>query len=166
MSKRIDLSENMENYLEAILGLEKTNKVARARDIADKLGLQKGSVSGALKVLKKKELINYKPYSFITLTSKGKKIAVSIRRRHKVLNDFLQNVLQVDNDKAENTACRMEHAIDEETLERLVAFIDYINTCPRAGEDWLASFVNYYKTHKHDPQKCDKCINELIQLDQ
>jgi DtxR family Mn-dependent transcriptional regulator len=166
MSKRIDLSENMENYLEAILGLEKTNKVARARDIADKLGLQKGSVSGALKVLKKKELINYKPYSFITLTSKGKKIAVSIRRRHKVLNDFLQNVLQVDNDKAENTACRMEHTIDEETLERLVAFIDYINTCPRAGEDWLASFINYYKTHKHDPQKCDKCINELIQLDQ
>ena len=117
-------------------------------------------------VLKKKELINYKPYSFITLTSKGKKIAVSIRRRHKVLNDFLQNVLQVDNNKAENTACRMEHAIDEETLERLVAFIDYIKTCPRAGEDWLASFVNYYKTHKHDPQKCDKCLNELIQLDQ
>ena len=57
MSKRIDLSENMENYLEAILDLEKTNKVARAKDIAEKLGLQKGSVSGALKVLKEKSLI-------------------------------------------------------------------------------------------------------------
>jgi len=163
MSDMIDLSENMENYLETILDLEKTNKVARAKDIAERLELQKGSVSGALKVLKEKGLINYKPYSFITLTPKGKKIAESVFRRHRVLQDFLQNVLQIDHQKAEDAACRMEHAIDEETLERLVAFIDYINTCPRAGEDWLASFVNYYKTHRHDPEKCDKCINGLCQ---
>ena len=52
MSKQMDLSENMENYLEAILDIEKINKVARAKDIAELLGLQKGSVSGALKVLK------------------------------------------------------------------------------------------------------------------
>lgn len=164
MDKQIDLSENMENYLETILYLEKTNKVARSKDIAERLGLQKGSVSGALKVLKGKGLINYSPYSFITLTSKGKKIAESIHRRHEVLNDFLQNVLQIDADKADNTACRMEHVIDEETLERLVAFIEYINTCPRAGEDWLESFVNFIKTHRHDPQKCDQCIVDLVQF--
>lgn len=165
MNKQMDLSENMENYLEAILDLEKINKVARAKDIAELLGLQKGSVSGALKVLKGKGLINYRPYSFITLTSNGKKIAESISRRHRVLNNFLQNVLQIDAEKADKTACRMEHAIDEETLERMVAFIEYINSCPRAGDDWLASFVNFYKTHRHDPQKCDKCINELVKLD-
>jgi len=166
MSEQIELSENMENYLEAILDLEKTKKVARAKDIAERLGLQKGSVSGALKVLKEKALIHYEPYSFITLTAKGKKIAEAITRRHKVLHDFLENVLQVDANKAENTACRMEHAIDEEILERLVAFIEYINICPRAGDDWLASFVNFYRTHKHDPRKCDRCINELVQIDQ
>ena len=166
MSKKIDLSENMENYLETILDLQKANKVARAKDIAERLGLQKGSVSGALKVLKEKDLINYKPYSFITLTAKGKKIAESIHRRHNVLNDFLQNVLQIDAEKADNTACRMEHVIDEETLERLIAFIEYINTCPRAGDDWLASFVNYIKTHKHDSKKCNKCIYDLVQLDE
>ena len=165
MSKHIDLSENMENYLEAILDLEKTNKVARAKDIAEKLGLQKGSVSGALKVLKEKSLINYEPYSFITLTSKGKKIADSIYRRHQVLNEFLQNVLQIESNKADNTACRMEHVIDEETLERLIVFIEYINTCPRTYDGWLESFVNYIKTRKHDSQKCDKCINNMTQLD-
>jgi DtxR family Mn-dependent transcriptional regulator len=165
MSKQIELSENMENYLEAILDLQKTNKVARAKDIAEQLGLQKGTVSGALKVLKGKGLINYSPYSFITLTSKGKKIAESIYRRHQVLNDFLQNILQIDAEKADNTACRMEHVIDEETLERLITFIEYINTCPRAGDGWLASFVNYIKTHKHDSIRCDKCISDLVQLD-
>jgi DtxR family Mn-dependent transcriptional regulator len=161
MSKHIDLSESIENYLEAILDLEKTNKVARAKDIAEQLGLQKGSVSGALKVLKEKRLINYEPYSFITLTSKGKKIAESIYRRHQVLNDFLQNILQIDADKADNTACRMEHVIDEETLERLIVFIEYIDTCPRSEDGWLASFVDYIKTRRHDSQRCDKCISEL-----
>jgi DtxR family Mn-dependent transcriptional regulator len=165
MSKHIDLSESIENYLEAILELEKNNKVARAKDIAEKLKIQKGSVSGALKVLKEKRLIHYEPYSFITLTSKGKKIAQSIRKRHKVLNNFLQNVLQIDANKADTTACRMEHVIDDETLERLTVFIEYINTCPRSNDGWLASFVNYIKTRKHDSQRCDKCINELTQPD-
>jgi DtxR family Mn-dependent transcriptional regulator len=165
MSENQHLSESLENYLETILDLEKANKVARAKDIAERLGLQKGSVSGALKVLKEKGLINYEPYSFITLTAKGGEIAKSVQRRHTVLQDFLQNVLQVGAEKAEDAACRMEHAIDEETLDRLVAFIDHINNCPRTGADWLASFVNYYKTHQHDPEKCGKCVNELTQLD-
>ncbi|MDX1777042.1 MAG: metal-dependent transcriptional regulator [Desulfobulbales bacterium] len=165
MGETVNISESVENYLETILALETDNKVARAKDIAERLGVQKGSVSGALRILKEKGLINYKPYSFITLTAKGKKIAKSVLRRHLILKDFLENVLQISDQKAENAACRMEHAIDEETLERLLAFIDYIKTCPRAGDNWLASFVNYYKTHRHDPEKCNKCINELTQLD-
>lgn len=164
MSKEIELSENMENYLETILDLEKTNKVARAKDIAERLELQKGSVSGALKVLKEKELINYEPYSFITLTLKGKKIAESIHRRHKVLNDFLQNVLQIDTEKAESVACRMEHAIDDETLERFVAFIEYINSCPRADDGLLDSFIHFLKTKRLNRKKCDICMNELKQV--
>ena len=56
------LSESLENYLETILELEKANKVARAKDIADKLNLQRGSVTGALKSLAAAGLINYHPY--------------------------------------------------------------------------------------------------------
>lgn len=163
MSKPTELSENMENYLETILDLEKTNKVARTKDIAERLELQKGSVTGALKVLKEKRLINYEPYSFVTLTSKGKKIAESIHRRHEVLNDFLQNVLQIEPEKADNVACRMEHAIDDETYERLVVFIEYINACPRTEAGWLDSFVDFIKTHRLNREKCDKCLNELKQ---
>ena len=161
MNEPVELSESMENYLEVILDLEKTNKVARAKDIADQLDLQPGTVSGALKVLKEKGLINYSPYSFITLTSEGKKIAKLIHRLHQVLNDFLQHVLQIDADKADKTACRMEHAIDEETLERLVAFIEYINSCPRADDGLLDSFIHYLKTKKLNLQKCNKCMNVL-----
>jgi len=155
------LTESMENYLEAILNLEKTQKVARVKDIADKLSLQRGSVSGALKTLEEKGLINYEPYSFITLTAAGKKIAEEITHRHAVLKDFLLNVLQIEPLIAETTACRMEHVIDKNTVDRLVCFIEYIHQCPRAGDDWLESFVRYCKSNKQIERHCEICIDQL-----
>ncbi len=120
MPSQETLTESVENYLEVILNLENTQKVARVKDIADKLSLQRGSVSGALKNLEEKGLINYEPYSFITLTPRGKNIAEEITHRHAVLKDFLLNVLKIEPLIAETTACRMEHVIDKATVERLV----------------------------------------------
>lgn len=156
-----DLSESIQGYLEVILDLEITQKVARAKDIADRLGVQRGSVTGALKNLEEKGLIHYQPYSFITLTGSGKKIAKEVARRHAVLKEFLFDVLQIDEATAETTACRMEHVIDKKTVERLVLFIEYINTCPRAGKEWLESFINFCKTDENDRSKCERCIDEL-----
>jgi DtxR family Mn-dependent transcriptional regulator len=164
MTSKTGLSESMENYLEVILELEQANKVARAKDIGDKLGVQRGSVTGALKNLEEKGFINYAPYSFITLTKKGNKIAKNIAYRHAVLKDFLLNILQIDPETAENTACSMEHAIDVQTLERLVRFIDYIHKCPRTGEDWIKAFVDYCTSDDRDQEKCDQCIDTCITL--
>ena len=154
------LSESLEDYLEVILDLEKAQKVARAKDIADKMGVQRGSVTGALKNLEEKKLINYEPYSFITLSEKGKKIAKEITHRHVVLKNFLSSVLNIDEETAESTACRMEHAIDKKSLERLLSFIDFLYECPRAGEDWVTSFVNFCSSGKPEGDKCDKCIEK------
>lgn len=156
-----DLSESIQGYLEVILELENTQKVARAKDIAERLGVQRGSVTGALKNLEEKGLINYRPYSYITLTKEGKKLAEEVTHRHHVLKDFLLNVLQIDAETAESTACRMEHAIDKKTVERLVCFIEYINTCPRAGKAWLDAFINFCKSEEKDLQRCADCIEEL-----
>jgi DtxR family transcriptional regulator, Mn-dependent transcriptional regulator len=156
-----DLSESLQSYLEAIFELEGSQKVARAKDIADRLQIQRGSVTGALKSLEEKGLINYQPYSFITLTDSGKKVAEEIAHRHHVLKDFLLNVLQVDEQTAETTACRMEHVIDHQTIERLVCFIEYIHTCPRAGEEWLNSFIRFCKSDQSQKRECDVCLREL-----
>lgn len=159
-----DLSESLENYLEVILDLEQSQKVARAKDIADRLNVQGGSVTGALKNLSEKGYINYAPYSFITLTPKGMKLAKEISFRHSALKEFLLKILQIDPVTAEETACRMEHAIDKKTIERLVCFIDYIFTCPRAGEEWIQSFANYCASGGRKKAECDQCI-QSIQLD-
>ena len=164
MTSKRNLSESMENYLEVILELEQSNKVARAKDIADRLGVQRGSVTGALKNLEEKGFINYAPYSFITLTNSGKKVAKEIAYRHAVLKDFLLNILQIDPETAEHTACSMEHAIDAQTLERLVCFIDYIHKCPRAGEDWVKSFVKYCSSDPRNQERCDQCIDTCVTL--
>jgi len=166
MTAPSQLSESMENYLEVILALEKKTKVARAKDIAEQLNVQRGSVTGALKNLGEKGLINYEPYSFITLTAKGKRIARDVTHRHHVLKDFLLNVLQIDPVTAEDNACRMEHAIDKKTIDRLILFIEYIHVCPRAGDDWLKSFINYCEKDVSERAECSQCEDASKALDQ
>ena len=157
------LSENLEDYLETILVLQNENTVARVKDIAERLGVLSGTVTSALKSLSGKELINYQPYSFITLTGKGKAIAEEILRRHNVVKDFLACVLLLDEDKAEDNACRMEHSMDKAAINRLVQFIEYIYACPRTGEDWISNFNTFFTHNKIAEANCPECLNDCLQ---
>ncbi len=159
----IDLSENLEDYLETILELEKTNKVARVKDIAEQRGVLRGSVTGALRSLAEKGLINYEPYSFITLTKKGKTVAGEINRRHRVIKNFLVHVLQLGETTAEDNACRMEHAMDRTAVDRLVAFIQYIDSCPRTDVDWLRGFARHRKAEQKRRPDCGTCMKRSIE---
>ncbi|MBW1893697.1 MAG: metal-dependent transcriptional regulator [Deltaproteobacteria bacterium] len=162
MNKKIELSESLEDYLEIILNLQNAHKVARSKDIAEKMGIKRGSVTGTLKNLAQKGLINYESYGFITLTPEGTKIAKEIKLRHEVIKDFLFRVLQIEDKKADATACRMEHAMDRPTVNMLVKFIDFIDNCPRAGADWMQAFNNFCSTEKPDRKKCKSCLAQCI----
>ena len=158
----IDLSENLEDYLETILELESTNKVARVKDIAEQRGVLRGSVTGALRSLAEKGLINYEPYSFITLTEKGMAVAGEISRRHAIIKNFLKSVLQLDETTAEDNACRMEHAMDRSAIDRLVSFIEYIETCPRTDAHWIEGFARHRKDAPKKPSHCETCMSQSI----
>ncbi len=123
MTYKTNLSESLEDYLETILDLQTTNTVARSKDIAERLDIKRGSVTGMLKKLAAQELINYEPYGFVTLTPKGEKIAKSIEKRHIFFRDFFLNVLKVDEKVADDTACRMEHIMDSATYKKFKDFI-------------------------------------------
>ena len=123
------LSESLEDYLETILSLQRTNTVARSKDIAEKLDIKRGSVTGMLKKLAKSELVNYEPYGYVTLTPEGKKIAREIELRHIFLKDFFHRILKVDEKTADRTACRMEHAMDNQTFTKFKTFLKKIDTC-------------------------------------
>ncbi|MFO8048352.1 MAG: metal-dependent transcriptional regulator [Desulfosudaceae bacterium] len=162
MQNNTSLSESLEDYLEVILRLETTNKVARQKDIAEALDVQRGSVTGALKVLAEKDLVNYEPYSYITLTKKGKKIAREIERRHTVIKDFLSRVLRIDHEKADTTACHMEHVMDTATVDSLVKFIEFVDNCPRTGTDWIEAYVSYCSAGNTDKKTCQACLDHCV----
>ncbi len=130
MAKALDLSESLEDYLETILELQTTNTVARSKDIAERLDIKRGSVTGMLKKLAAQKLINYEPYGYVTLTPAGEKIAKEIEKRHILLKDFLFRIIGVDEKTADETACRMEHAMDASTFKKFKAFIQGLDNCP------------------------------------
>ena len=122
------LSSSMEDYLEAIFNLEKANRVARVKDIAANLKVKMPSVTGAVKILKKRNLINYEKNSFICLTKKGLKIAEMVVNKHRTLARFLETILIIPSERAQEMACKMEHAIDFDTVTRITRLIDCFET--------------------------------------
>lgn len=135
MAKKEPLSESLEDYLETILELQTTKTVARSKDIADKMNIKRGSVTGMLKKLADNKLVNYEPYGYVTLTPEGKKIAQEIERRHVFLKDFFSRILAVDEEIADRTACQMEHAMDKLTFQKFREFIQKIDACPHCRPD-------------------------------
>lgn len=119
------LSASLEDYLEAIYHIVHDKQAARAKDIAQRLGVNRSSVTGALHALSEKKLVHYTPYDIVTLTPEGERVAEGIAHRHDVLRDFFTRVLGVEETVAEENACRIEHAVSEDILDRLAAFIDF-----------------------------------------
>jgi DtxR family Mn-dependent transcriptional regulator len=155
------MSSNLEDYLETIFVLEAQHKEARAKDIADALGVQRASVTNALQKLSERGLINYEPYNPVTLTPEGFRAGSRIMHRHKVLFDFLHTFLNIRPEVAEDTACKLEHDIDDESLEALTRFARFIMTCPRTGKDWLEAFTR--SCHEDRPcSDCEACVRSCL----
>ncbi len=157
---RGNISASLEDYLEAIYHLEAANRVARAKDIADRLEVSRASVTGALKTLAERGLINYEPYSFITMTDQGRSIAREVIRRHDTLLEFFNNILNMDKEHAERVACRVEHAMDRVSVDSLVSFLDSLERCPRTDSTWRKAMAEICNGG-HDHSKCAQCLARL-----
>ncbi len=138
-TKRIKLSASLEDYLEVIFNLTNESNIARSKDIAKALGVSGASVTGALRILKKMDLANYKPYDYITLTKNGRTTAAEIARKHDILKSFFINVLGVEPEAAQQAACKAEHTLGTGIISRLLCFIKFVDQF--GGEDCNLSNV-------------------------
>jgi DtxR family transcriptional regulator, Mn-dependent transcriptional regulator len=164
MSQAEPLSSNMEDYLEAIFHISEEKQAARAKDIADRLKVNKSSVTGALRSLSEKGLVNYAPYDIITLTAKGNKLAAEVVRRHAVLKDFFIKILLIDKDEAEEASCRVEHAVSKNIIDRLIRFVEFMEICPRGGKEWLKGFRRHCQsgdTANYCAEYITACLEDL-----
>ena len=109
------IQESGEMYLETILRLSQRSAHVRSIDISEEMGYTKPSVSRAMSVLKRDGYIVMDGDSYISLTDAGREIAEKIYSRHQVLSKMLVS-LGVDPDTAAADACKMEHAISDESF--------------------------------------------------
>jgi len=133
MDHGVGLTASLEDYLEAILHLEDRSRVARGKDIAEALGVAQPSVTGALRSLAEKGLVNYEPYGPITLTEAGRREASRIAKKHRIIESFFVDILGVDDKTAEQAACRAEHALEPVVVERLLAFTTFLKETGGSG---------------------------------
>jgi DtxR family transcriptional regulator, Mn-dependent transcriptional regulator len=158
--KVMTLSASLEDYLEAIYQIADTKQVARAKDISARLKVNYSSVTGALRALSERRLVNYAPYDLITLTPEGRVAARDVVRRHEALCDFFVKVLAIDQETANIGACKMEHEVPPAIIERFIQFVDFVETCPQAGVHW---FKNFGYTCQNPGQgdrenRCKQCL--------
>lgn len=112
------LGQSMEDYLEAILIIQKQKGMVRSVDIARHMGYSKPSICHAVSVLKKGNYLTMDNEGYLHLTDMGKEIAGKIYERHLFLTGMLVDA-GVSKEVAERDACKMEHGISDESFEKL-----------------------------------------------
>lgn len=110
---------NREDYLINILRLTEGEGVAKTTELASYMGVSPASVSEMIKVLAKEGLVSYEKYKGVALTEKGLVYARQLRKKHHVVERFLTDYLSVDHKTAHEEACRMEHAISDESAIKM-----------------------------------------------
>ena len=121
MSEKV-LSSSLEDYLECVYNRINSNGSVRAIDISKELNVSRASVTEALNKLAQKEYINYGRYEMISMTDSGIKKAEEIINKHNVLQYFFKDILGVEHEEATRTACKIEHIISRNILEKLLEF--------------------------------------------
>ena len=119
----MSVRESGEMYLEAILVLSRKSSFVRSVDVSEYLGYSKPSVSRAMGILRKEEYIHMDKDGAITLTQTGRALAEKILERHTVLSRLLMT-LGVSQETAEADACKMEHAISDESFQAIKRFTE------------------------------------------
>ena len=161
MEKIQPLSASLEDYIEAIYHIIAEKQVARGKDITARLNVSGASVTEALRSLSKKGLINYAPYEVITLTDAGRTTAEDVVRRHNALKKFFVEVLAIDDDTAEQGACKIEHTAPTEIIARMVDFIRFLEVCPRGGKDLIQGFSDFCEKGQTRAD-CESCVSQCL----
>ncbi len=151
-------TERNEDYLEALDAIIERKGYAQVKDVSKILGVAPSSVTEMFQKLGEADYVNYKKYGGVTLTSKGKRVAKKTRKKHNILKEFLLN-LGVNEKISDKDACRMEHIVTPETMDRLTRFVEFIKRFEDSPR-WLDHFRYFYDTGEYiecNPSDSSSC---------
>lgn len=158
---RKDLTEALEDYLEAIYDIIDAKGGVRVKDIAQRLKVKNSSVTVALRSLRDSGFINYEPYGVISLTETGLSEARRLSETHQVFRGFFVNILGVDREAANETACRLEHTMSPEVMARFLQFMKFVSTDTAIEANWGEAFTRFCKTNNVSPGNLASPVNYM-----
>ena len=150
------LTQSLETYLLAIDNLLQEKKTIIVKDVANYLKIGGASTADAIKKLKEKGYINYKPYENITLTSIGEEAILLKKYRHNTIKHFLNKVLDIEQNDAEENANAIEYSMTKDVFIKLVNYMDFMEQCSCAEPKWQKSCKSYLQNGKLS-EKCSTC---------
>lgn len=127
------ITPTVEDYLRTIFVLGEEIQPVIAARVADEMGVSPSTMVSTLRRLESQGYLRVERRKEIHLTTKGKKVAEGILRRHFLTERLLTDVLGMDWVKAHQEAHRLEHAISAEVEERLVKLLRHPSTCPHGN---------------------------------
>jgi DtxR family Mn-dependent transcriptional regulator len=113
------LTRSVEDYLKVIYNLSPEGRAASTSDIAHRLELSAPSVSGMIKRLSEQGYLEHIPYKGVQLTAEGRRAALRMIRRHRILEAYLVARLGYTWDAVHEEAERLEHAVSDGLIERM-----------------------------------------------
>lgn len=125
-------SLTIENYVKAIyqICVRQNDAPAATGQVAESLGVSPGTVTSMLKTLDESELAAYTPYEGVKLTSTGRKLALRVLRRHRLIELFLVKTLDLSWHEVHEEAENMEHAVSDLLIDRIDEFLDFPEVDP------------------------------------
>jgi len=120
-----DLSKQMEDYLKNIYKLQEDSSPVTTNAIAEKMDISPASVTSMTKKLDQMKLLSYKPYKGVTLTARGKKVALEVIRHHRLLELYLNQKVGIEWHKVDAEAEVLEHVLSEEVEAAMDRALDY-----------------------------------------
>lgn len=127
------MSPNKENYLKTVFELTLDFQKISNKNIANIMNVSAASVTEMLASLAKDGYIEHKPYTNITLTKEGLKIARELVKKHRIWEVFLSEKLGYEIDTIHEASDQLEHSTDTELTERLNEFLNFPIRCPHGG---------------------------------
>jgi len=124
------VSENVEEYLECIWELSQKNVPVKTKDISDKMKVSPASVTEMMQRLADMGYVQYEKYKGVTLTDSGNVIGTKIKRKHRLMERFLVDVIGLKKEASHEEACRMEHTLSDESERRICQMMNNPQTCP------------------------------------
>jgi DtxR family Mn-dependent transcriptional regulator len=124
------VSENVEEYLECIWGLTQKGGAAKTTDIAVKMKVTPASVTEMMQRLADSGYVNYEKYKGVTLTPEGNEIGAKIKRKHRLMERFLVDIIGLKKEQSHEPACLMEHDLSDESEKRICQMMNNPKTSP------------------------------------